>query len=220
MFVLLATMILFVCIDMFWIFWDLNYQLVFSCFPRNQWRRSILNCTMSQSYTCFFKEEVGFFSLFFFLNIFFSFFPPHILYCCLFTWFWLLKNEDNFCLLFCIDLFPYTYSWHPPSQMVWSWGWIQCHGYWPSWSKPRRPFQLLQSEVLFEDSVNACWSVSKLAIACRNGFYVIKMVAILNFFFSPPLVYTDKQGWVHAFTWFSSSWYKARQLFNGSGAQS
>ena len=120
---------------------------------------------------------------FLFQYFFFSFFPPHILYCCLFTWFWLLKNEDNFCLLFCIDLFPYTYSWHPPSQMVWSWGWIQCYGYWPSWSKPRRPFQLLQSEVLFEDSVNACWSVSKLAIACRNGFYVIKMVAILNFFF-------------------------------------
>lgn len=55
---------------------------------------------------------------------------------------------------------PY-WSGDSPSQVVWSRGRLQCHGNWSSWTKSGRFVQLLQPEVNIEDSVNACWSISK-----------------------------------------------------------
>jgi len=34
--------------------------------------------------------------------------------------------------------FFFFWSWYTPSKMVWSWGWLQCHGYWPPWAKSWR----------------------------------------------------------------------------------
>lgn len=104
-----------------------NVVFLFSILPpvRNQLRPNILSSTMSLSYTCFSKEEVSFLFIFVLVLLIITYIKI-----------WWTKVNIFKCLVI-------LYSRYTSSQVVWSWRGVQCHGYWPSWTKSRRLVQLL-----------------------------------------------------------------------------
>ena len=80
--------------------------------------------------------------------------------------------------------------------MVWSWRRLQCHGYWPSWTKSGRFVQLLQQEVYIEDSVNACWSISKST--CQLLSNKVPKIVILMFYLLHIIVQLNRVEYMHS----------------------